>query len=508
MRVSQRSLFNSFVFNMNRGLTELMELNTQASSQKKINRPSDDAVGAARVLDYRDSLAQIDQFRENVGTAKGWLGLADQTMIQVSTVLTRCQELAQQASTGTLDEDNREQISYEVRQLFRQLMNLANTDFEGQHIFAGHKTDRAAFQESLWLTSNDANVESSTFTINGASERSLQVQFLTSGAVGGGALNYRYSDNAGRSWTNGTVAAGDNMLNLGGVQVTMENGTTVQAVDTANGSSENNGTWLWVRPTAIYMGDDEDGSQVDILGAGVAASADGAFSGDILVRIDNDTSLASNISYSYSMDGGLSFVTGQSVSDASTPNSASLLVPGGFLNLASNGSVTGNQLYSGDQFVIRPRKADLNVEIAPNEFLTINGVGKDIFGGVFQRGNASNAQVAMDGAPQNMFEAVGKLVGYIETNNQGGCQQALEGIEEAMEHIMTSAASVGGRENRLDVAENILETMKLSESERLSEVEDADVAELMTQLAQQQIVYESVLKSSSMIMRMNLTNYV
>ena len=39
MRVAQRTMYNSFVSNMNRTLSNYMESNIQSSSQKKINRP-------------------------------------------------------------------------------------------------------------------------------------------------------------------------------------------------------------------------------------------------------------------------------------------------------------------------------------------------------------------------------------------------------------------------------------------------------------------------------------
>ncbi len=42
----------------------------------------------------------------------------------------------------------------------------------------------------------------------------------------------------------------------------------------------------------------------------------------------------------------------------------------------------------------------------------------------------------------------------------------------------------------------------------MSAVEDVDFSELMTRLAQEQLIYNSVLKSSSMIMQMNLSNFL
>ena len=74
--------------------------------------------------------------------------------------------------------------------------------------------------------------------------------------------------------------------------------------------------------------------------------------------------------------------------------------------------------------------------------------------------------------------------------------------------ILTFAASCGGRENRLEAASDMLTNMELTETQTLSNVEDVDFSKLMTQLSQQQLAYQSVLKSSSMIMQMSLLNYI
>lgn len=96
MRVSLRSQYSSFLYNLENTQSRLMELNTQASSQKRINQPSDDAIGAARILNYRSSLSAITQYQANIDTASGWLGLADESMTQVSTILSKLKALAEQ----------------------------------------------------------------------------------------------------------------------------------------------------------------------------------------------------------------------------------------------------------------------------------------------------------------------------------------------------------------------------------------------------------------------------
>ena len=156
MRVSLRNQYSNFLYNLQQTQSRLMDLNMQASSQKRINKPSDDPVGTGRVLNYRSSLASIDQYRNNIDTGKGWLNLADESMMQVSTLMTKLKGLAEQGATGTMTASDREATSYEVRQIFSQLVNLANTRYEGKSIFGGQKFEGSAFEEALMVYDQEA----------------------------------------------------------------------------------------------------------------------------------------------------------------------------------------------------------------------------------------------------------------------------------------------------------------------------------------------------------------
>ncbi len=58
------------------------------------------------------------------------------------------------------------------------------------------------------------------------------------------------------------------------------------------------------------------------------------------------------------------------------------------------------------------------------------------------------------------------------------------------------------------MAADVLSFQKIDQQERLSYVEDIDLTELLTKLTRQQIAYQTVLQSSSMIMNMSLANYI
>lgn len=143
--------------------------------------------------------------------------------------------------------ENRKQIGFRVKEIFGSLLNLANTEFEGKSIFAGHKYDSNAFEEGLALTTWDKDWQSVTdgngvewkppqYVIEGASESSMMIQFTSDGEVGVDALNYRWSKDGGKTWNDATLAAGDSTLIADGVRVTLPpksvNNATVPATVT------------------------------------------------------------------------------------------------------------------------------------------------------------------------------------------------------------------------------------------------------------------------------------
>jgi len=597
MRVSLRNQYSNFLYNLQDTQSRLMDLNMQASSQKRINKPSDDPVGTARVLNYRTSLSSIDQYRSNIDTAKGWLNLADESMIQTSTLLTKLKGLAEQGATGTMTASDREATSYEVRQIFSQLVNLANTRYEGKSIFGGQKFEESAFEEALMVYDESGK---SLGLAEGANSRSIVVKFVPNGVdnVGDVVLMAsepacRFSADGGKTWQEGTWS--DGKLNLGGVSLTPKLETvTLSAEDSTDMST---GTWLTIAPTAVYKGDHESqsavefitgGEGIDVLplggferdvksirvtagagvhlgdktpfdvtvqtmvngqlqdwtstvanstvpcvietpygavqlsgkgelenleftvksgstrvlqiGAEINAEGKGLFDSDVMVRVESVS--GTEIVYAYSTDNGTSWSDDHTASI--TSNSSELLVPGGKLALAEkDGSFN---LEAGDQFIIHPQTAAHNVEISAGQYIQLNNIGSEIFGGYYENGTQpvfSDSDVG-----KNIMVTVGKLVAALENNDQQGCAEALDGLKAGQQYFTSQLASVGARENRLDVADTVLSGLKLNETERMSNVEDADLATLLTELANQQLSYEAVLKSSSMIMKMSLVNYL
>jgi len=521
MRITQSMIYDNYVSQMQTSLGAYMNSAEQGSTQKKINAPSDDPAGTYKVLNLRNSTTYNKQLLSNCDTAKGWLQLEDSVLAtQVPTVLTSIKELAEQAATGTYTAEQRLDIAYQVRQQFGSLINLANTEFDGKSLFAGHKYDATAFQEGLALTSTDAalskQIADNNFIIEGNTDLSVAFQFTEDGPLQAGRA-FRWTKDGGKTWheegkVTTAVDNGENyvVMSFDGVDVKMKAAqaatVTVSATNLDElGVGRDNGT-VYIRPTAIYKGDVQDVLNLTYMGTGSAITsttqAHGTFSGNTLVRFPDGVSstAGSEFSWSYSTDNGMNWVEAKAtVGDPTTR----LPLPEGYLDLGI-GAIPAN-----GQIMIHPEDASVDYEIMQGTYISVNGVGKDIFGGYYtdQDGVLRRALDNLEPG-RNLFEVVGDLIGYLETNCQDGCQEALVRLTQAEEYILTQSTKVGGLENRVDVAYNVLSSQKLDIQERLSYVEDIDLTELLVKMQQQQITYQTVLQSASKIMNMSLANYI
>lgn len=506
MRVTQNIIYSSQVNGMSGVLNKLYESSLQNSSGLRINKPSDDPLGAGRVVQSKTTLSQMNLYQDNISTASGWLSACDSILSSegsVVTLLTRLSELAEQGASGTYTAENRKEISMELRQLYEQMMTVANSSFGGSYLFSGQKTDTQAYGAALGVSVKDTgmDLDGMYFETEGGASYTVMIQATSTGRAEN--ATYRYSNDGGDTWTD--IPASDISINYpesgrmritaGGASVIMDMGVTVNAVDTDNSSSTDNGTWLYIRPTAVYQGDDNDTRVTIPYGSATnaTASADGYFSSDVAVRID--AADGTTLTYSYSTDNGISWTRG--TTDAASP--AKLPVAGGYLELE-------NAPAAGEQYIIHPHRAEVTLAISDSSNIALNLVGKDVFGGVYSNPTTGKTEAVANGG--NVFEIIGNLIAAAETNDQDGMAAALEDLTSARSVVLTNAAVVGGRENRLTVTEAALSLRELDETDRLSGIEDVDLTELLTRLAQQKLAYSAVLSTSSMIMQQSLLDYL
>jgi len=145
MRVTNNLMADTVKGNLFKNTERLLDIQNTIASGKRINKPSDDPIGMGKVLDYRKTISTIDQYSRNIGHAQSWLGLADSALSSVDELLMRAKELAVSQATETSSQETRAIAAEEVKNIYDQILQLANTKSGNSYIFAGHITDTAPF---------------------------------------------------------------------------------------------------------------------------------------------------------------------------------------------------------------------------------------------------------------------------------------------------------------------------------------------------------------------------
>ncbi|TCL57883.1 flagellar hook-associated protein 3 FlgL [Hydrogenispora ethanolica] len=145
MRITNNMMTAKAVWNLNQNLERLSEAQERASTQSKIQLPSDDPVVATRAIKYRNYVAKAEQYQKNVENAASWQEVTDSALSDLGDIIKRLKELTVQASSDTLSDSDKVAIQEEVGELKEQVVDVMNTSYAGRYIFAGYDTDEAPY---------------------------------------------------------------------------------------------------------------------------------------------------------------------------------------------------------------------------------------------------------------------------------------------------------------------------------------------------------------------------
>ena len=135
MRITNKVLSNNMLRNMYQTMRGMDKYQQMLTTNKKINRPSDNPSGNITSLRMRTKLAQNEQFKENVTAAKSWLETTEDSLIAMGEIMQRGRELAIKGANGSNDEGALEAIAVEIDQLLDEMKVQANSKLSDRYIF-------------------------------------------------------------------------------------------------------------------------------------------------------------------------------------------------------------------------------------------------------------------------------------------------------------------------------------------------------------------------------------
>lgn len=150
--------------------------------------------------------------------------------------------------------------------------------------------------------------------------------------------------------------------------------------------------------------------------------------------------------------------------------------------------------YDGSAVTYNGDENDIDLRIGRDNNMVINQNGNDAF---------------MDGdSAANLFSYLIDLKTALENNNTSGIQQGLGNLNTASDYVSEKVSAFGAKQNRLQVKKYMYGEMRLSNTEKLSDTEDTDLAEAMLNLKTREYAYQAALIAASKVMQLNLSDFI
>jgi flagellar hook-associated protein 3 FlgL len=191
MRVTMNTMTGNFVRIMHEQGTQMLKKQTEIATQKRVNRPSDDPLAMGRILGYRESLTVIDQYRDNIQRGMTRLEYTETVLGYADDMLRKARAIAEEYSGSGVTADQRRFAAEEIKDIYDQVMQMANSKFEEGYLFSGYRTDLEPFTRDA---DYQAAYQGNAGAFNLAVSESIEVEIDTDGRsyfqnAGGGGVN-------------------------------------------------------------------------------------------------------------------------------------------------------------------------------------------------------------------------------------------------------------------------------------------------------------------------------
>ncbi len=534
MRVTHRMIADTVNYNLQRSLKRLDKYSNQLSTGKAFHRPSDNPVGVGRVMSYTAAVNRNEQFRLNMNQTKGWLENTEFALQNGLDVLQRVRELSIYGANESLTAEDRRAIAPEVLEFLDHFIGIANTETNGLYIFGGHQTLKTPFArekiyhmgERLGGVNPDepitaSGLQNGTYTLS--QSRQTHSADIPAKVIDGQSYLQGSSESiigqaewgAVNSTVNASVMIEVTGFNAESGEVKYRYVSHQYELDGFDSKVEDIFTLTFgdTTPKQITIG----AAVINIEGLGDmrAAQAGGLRIGDRAVINITPAITAGNydhVSLAGNHRDGIAeakFIFNQGALD-NDQFELKYFSLDSFRRSPDRGTVYDGSLkltydlfdtaepaltFSYDSLGFPVYYGDNNdriQEISPFQEMIMNVHGEKAFGD-----------------NQEVFEAVFDIYwALIENDREALGDTALQKADSAIEHFLGRLAEVGARSNRVEAMQNTLFSENLYLREVRSNIEDIDLAHVITEFTMQENAYRAALATASMMLQPTLVDYL
>ncbi len=497
-RVTDNIKFNMItnnLFNISGQYGKLME---QLSTQKQINRPSDNPIGINDILDYRTSLTSIAQYKTNIKDADISLTLAGTNLSGLRKIAEQVRAIAVEESGAGASPETRQSSLATLNSLMDEALSLLNAQNGDNYLFGGSATDVAPFSatyaksavgEAVAASSNTyAGAVSSAGTFSKTSSMTYVVRIIEGGALAD--ATYSISTDGGQTWgatsLPGDLAAGTiSNIDSSGININFTAGTLA-----AGDTFTVRGT-----PAGYYHGNDDKLQAV----------------------IGRDHNLDFNITGSEAFAGQFASASVENGGGGITANDTIVLTRGATPDSWAITSQSNYPLMS----IMSPQTTDtlrIDADNDGTEDITIDLTGEwedsqtislSLTSGI------TTGQIPATFSGSGNIDLLGTmqaLKAALEEPDQNRAEYLivaqLENIKKAETQILLYETNAGAKRNSLTVTDKNHDSLNLQLTDMLADIENADLTKLITAFQMKQIAMQASYNMASQIGKMTIMDYI
>ena len=552
MRVTNTMISNSARNHVSRAKSKLLTAEEQYTTEKKIQRPSDDPTIAVRSLKYRGTMAQITQYVEkNVKDAMSWMDTTQGALDGINSILIDMKGNLDQGANDYLAMDERNSVLSTLKQYVSSVLSdNANADYSGRYVFTGYRTDTSLLFGSITKNLSYEIRENFVYSDVGS------INVVTGGAsYTAGNTAQDYVDQAPKkdsvyrmqlAYKNCSNSPLDNGETPTGVREDYVTFTTsyscvYDATNAGNISFTDPNTTVTDADTgAVLTGAPPMGTRVTVtntMTATTKASTDKADATATPPATEAYDVGDDELVYLY--DTG-EILMGKNIYSSIQQNKADITVdyvktefdkqdirPEMYFKCKSYDSVSGKTTkYSN------PAGQDISYEVNFSQTMRVNTQGLDAISTEIYRAidyltqtieamdNVENQiadveKMIANAAPGDDIKALEKLKETLETEKSlrmtvmtEAFGKGLTMVDNAQEKLNVALANLGTRRKRLELTYDKLSDQYLDTEEQLSNNEDIDIYDAFVNLTQADNLYQYSLSSTSKILGNTLLDYI
>ena len=542
MRVTNNMILRNSSYNINGTKGNVNTSMNQMTTQKKIEKPSDDPVVAIRSLRLSTSLSRVDQYyKKNIPDAESWLDVTETALTNMKSLITDVRTQCVNGSTDTLNQDDRNTILKQLKSLQTQLYAEGNADYAGRTVFTGYRTDQdLVFTENETKTSYQIDqtftyedLESFRYYTGNVKVPATKDEVLNSDISDTLQSNYyrlrtsynKIDDMQAFSYTTKDANGQEQTMTIDLAHATDQTGTnadgskftykTATAVD-AGGAAVNPARTMYVFDTeedwAAAMGQKQVGDN-DI----------------VLIKENGNIVLGEQVSSEFRTNKATISTTYDK-----TGFDKGELRPEYYFNCTNKTDANNPISYKKYDENGKEIGYDINYTVANNQELTVNTEASDAFNSDIQRdiddmitsvSNAisahdkldtlksmkSEAQYATEEYQTKLDEwitAAQKEADYADDHLQKLFSTEIGKVDEYLEKINLSITQVGCTVDQLKLTETRMSNQQETLEELQSENDNLDLSEIIINYTAMYNAYQSSLTAAGKLSGMTLLNYL